>query len=63
MSHPGNVIGYHGIVDKRRCRNKWMVVPTTGFGLVALELVIACTDYWFWYGCSKTMMNYVARGL
>lgn len=28
-----------------------MTVPTTGFGLVALELVIACTDYWFWYGC------------
>ena len=25
-----------------------MVVLTTGFGLVALELVIACTDYWVW---------------
>lgn len=24
-----------------------MAVPTTGFGLVALELVIACTDYCF----------------
>ena len=23
-----------------------MAVPTTGFGLVAVELVIACTDYW-----------------
>ena len=23
MSHPGNAIGYHGIVDKRHCRNNW----------------------------------------
>ena len=21
MSHPGNAIGYHGIMDKRHCRN------------------------------------------
>ena len=24
MWHPGNVIGYHGIVEKRHCRNNWL---------------------------------------
>lgn len=28
MSHPGNAIGYHGIMDKRHCRNNWwLLVP------------------------------------
>ena len=33
MSHLGNAIGYHGIVDKRHCRNNWWLpVPRSNVG-------------------------------
>ena len=44
MSHPGNAIGYHGIMDKRPCRNKFSFwIPRTVRSRNQNKLVAVCT--------------------